>query len=129
MGVLYHRRDPQEHLQRLFRHTKPGGTVFIETIILDTEETKALIPDDRYAGMRNVWSIPSPNLVQDWLDQCGYTHIQLHNMHKTTVEEQHTTPWMSNYSLINFLDKSDLNKTIEGHPAPVRAVFSAIRPS
>jgi tRNA (mo5U34)-methyltransferase len=129
MGVLYHRRDPHEHLQRLFRHTKPGGTVFIETIILDTEETKALIPDDRYAGMRNVWSIPSPNLVQVWLDQCGYTHIQLHNMQKTTVDEQHATPWMSNYSLINFLDKSDLNKTIEGHPAPVRAVFSAIRPN
>lgn len=128
MGVLYHRRDPLEHLQRLFKHAKAGGTIILETIILDSDDTKELIPEDRYAGMRNVWSIPSPGLVCDWLERCGYSNIQVHNMSKTTVDEQRATAWMNNYSLINFLDKNNLNKTIEGYPAPVRAIFSATRP-
>jgi tRNA (mo5U34)-methyltransferase len=49
-------------------------------------------------------------------------------MNKTTVDEQRATAWMNNYSLINFLDKNNQNKTIEGYPAPVRAIFSATRP-
>ena len=128
MGILYHRRDPLEHLQRLFRHLKPGGTLLLETIILESAETNELIPADRYAGMRNVWHVPSPNLVQNWLEQCNYINIHLHSVEKTTIEEQRATEWMNNYSLINFLDDKDSNKTIEGYPAPARAVFSATKP-
>ena len=125
MGVLYHRRDPKEHLQRLLQHLKPGGTVFVETLVIDTNDKNELIPEDRYAGMRNVWSVPSPNLVQHWLSECGYIGVKLHDIQTTTVEEQRATPWMQNYSLINFLDSNNQNKTIEGYPAPTRAIFSA----
>jgi tRNA (mo5U34)-methyltransferase len=128
MGVLYHRRDPLEHLKRLYKHTLTGGTVLIETLIINVEETTQLIPPDRYAGMRNVWSVPSPSLVQSWLQKSGYENIQLHDIQTTGLEEQRATQWMQNYSLINFLDPKDNEKTIEGHPAPTRAIFSAQRP-
>ncbi len=127
MGVLYHRRDPLEHLKRLHQHTSLGGTVFIETLIIDTDKSTQLIPQDRYAGMRNVWSVPSPSLVQSWLHESGYENIQLHNITTTQPEEQRATEWMKNYSLVNFLDPQDHSKTIEGHPAPIRAIFSAQR--
>ncbi len=128
MGVLYHRRDPHEHLKRLYQHTSLGGTVLIETLVLDVEQSTQLIPQDRYAGMRNVWSVPSPSLVQTWLRESGYEDIQLHNIQTTQLDEQRATPWMQNYSLVNFLDPKDHTKTIEGHPAPTRAIFSARRP-
>ncbi len=128
MGVLYHRRDPLEHLKRLYQHTLPGGQVFIETLIIDQPEASELIPQDRYAGMRNVWSVPSPTLLQNWLADSGYENIQLHNIQATGLEEQRSTEWMKNYSLVNFLDSNDPTKTIEGHPAPTRAIFSAQRP-
>ena len=127
MGVLYHRRDPLEHLKRLHQHTKAGGTIFIETLVIDVEESSQLIPQDRYAGMRNVWSVPSPSLVQSWLLNSGYENIQLHNIETTQLDEQRATQWMPNYSLINFLDPDNHSKTIEGHPAPTRAIFSAQR--
>jgi len=128
MGVLYHRRDPLEHLKRLYQHALTGGTVLIETLVIDVEESTQLIPQDRYAGMRNVWSVPSPSLVKSWLLESGYENIQLHNIQTTQLDEQRATQWMQNYSLINFLHPNDHSKTIEGHPAPIRAIFSARRP-
>ncbi|MEM8843528.1 MAG: tRNA 5-methoxyuridine(34)/uridine 5-oxyacetic acid(34) synthase CmoB [Pseudomonadota bacterium] len=129
LGVLYHRRKPLEHLQRLFDFTKTGGTVFIETLVLDTKEITELIPKDRYAGMRNIWSVPSPNQVCEWLEICGYKDIQVHNIQITSIQEQRATSWMQNHSLANFLEDTNQNKTIEGHPAPTRAIISAHKPS
>jgi tRNA (mo5U34)-methyltransferase len=31
-------------------------------------------------------------------------------------------------SLADFLDPADQNRTIEGHPAPLRAIFTATKP-
>ena len=64
--------------------------------------------------MRNVWSVPSPLLVESWLLESGYENIQLHNIETTQLDEQRSTSWMQNYSLINFLDADDHSKTIEG---------------
>ena len=127
MGVLYHRRDPQEHLQRLFHHTKPGGMIVLETLIIDDPEISSLIPEDRYAGMRNVWCVPSPGQVIEWLNHLKFENVQLHNIDITDFSEQRTTAWTNNYSLENFLNPSNLNKTIEGYPRPTRAIFTATR--
>ncbi|MGB0142804.1 MAG: DUF1698 domain-containing protein [Luminiphilus sp.] len=35
---------------------------------------------------------------------------------------------MTFYSLSNFLDSADQNKTVEGHPAPTRAIVTARLP-
>ena len=67
MGVLYHRRNPLEHLQCLFSHIKDGGRLVLERVIIDLAIIKELIPKERYAGMRYVWSIPSAALLQGWL--------------------------------------------------------------
>ncbi|MBP8127345.1 MAG: DUF1698 domain-containing protein, partial [Aeromonadaceae bacterium] len=45
----------------------------------------------------------------------------------TTTDEQRKTAWMRNDSLAEFLDPSDSTLTIEGHPAPKRAVLIASR--
>jgi len=125
MGVLYHRRDPLEHLKQLHAHTTEGGQLVLETLIINDSKMRQLIPEDRYAGMRNVWNIPSPLLLESWLSQCGYQNIQLQNIQTTEPEEQRATEWTKNFSLKNFLDPNDLSKTIEGYPAPTRAIFCA----
>ena len=43
----------------------------------------------------------------------------------TSLEEQRKTDWLENESLIDFLDPADHSKTIEGYPAPKRAVILA----
>jgi len=125
MGVLYHRRDPIEHLQRLFLHTKDSGHLILETLVTNQSGINELIPKERYAGMRNVWSIPCPSLLEHWLEKSGFKNIQLHNIKTTSLSEQRATLWTKNFSLENFLDPNDLNMTIEGYPAPTRAILSA----
>jgi tRNA (mo5U34)-methyltransferase len=46
----------------------------------------------------------------------------------TSIEEQRSTEWMKFESLKDFLDPEDPSKTVEGHPAPIRAVFVAEAP-
>ena len=59
MGVLYHRRDPAEHLHALSAHLRKGGELVLETLIVADGSTEVLIPNGRYARMRNVTHIPS----------------------------------------------------------------------
>ncbi|MDH5378765.1 MAG: DUF1698 domain-containing protein, partial [Gammaproteobacteria bacterium] len=44
---------------------------------------------------------------------------------KTSVDEQRSTEWMRFESLADFLDVSNHEKTIEGYPAPKRAIVVA----
>ena len=128
-GVLYHRRQPQEHLIQLCDRLQAGGTLYLETLILDTEEHYELVPEDRYAGMRNVWSIASPSFIQQQLQSAGFEDVECLDRTTTHLSEQRASAWMTSYSLENFLDPNDHSKTIEGHPAPVRGLFRAIKPS
>lgn len=125
MGVLYHRREPKEHLQELHGFLKPGGQVVLETIVLDTNKEELLVPEGRYAKMRNVWAIFSPTLLIKWLTECGFENIGILDITKTTSSEQRKTDWMTFESLDDFLDPQDETKTIEGFPAPIRGVFLA----
>lgn len=125
MGILYHRREPKEHLQQLHGFLRPGGQIVLETIVLDTQEEKLFSPDGRYAKMRNIWAIASPSLLSKWLAETGFEHIELIDLTKTTAAEQRKTDWMTFESLADFLDPADNAKTIEGHPAPVRAILTA----
>ncbi|KAA3610710.1 MAG: tRNA 5-methoxyuridine(34)/uridine 5-oxyacetic acid(34) synthase CmoB [Calditrichaeota bacterium] len=124
MGVLYHRRSPIDHLYELKELTQNGGEVVLETLVIDGEKGATLVPDGRYAKMRNVWFIPSVLTLESWLKRCGYKNIRLVDVTKTSIEEQRVTEWMEFESLKEFLDPTDLNKTIEGYPAPKRAIFT-----
>lgn len=122
MGVLYHRREPMEHLRHIKKLLAPNGTAVVETLIIDTPENNVLKPSGRYAKMRNVFEIPSPSTLIRWLEQTGFNDIEIVDITPTTTQEQRKTGWMIFESLEDFLDPSDRSKTIEGYPAPVRAI-------
>jgi tRNA (mo5U34)-methyltransferase len=128
MGVLYHRRDPLEHLSQLMRAVGKGGRIVLETLVIDSDGLELFIPKDRYAQMRNVWSVPSPKQIMEWLSQAGFVNIACIDKTVTSLEEQRSTSWMTSYSLENFLDPENHDLTIEGYPAPVRACFIADAP-
>ncbi|MBN2703570.1 MAG: tRNA 5-methoxyuridine(34)/uridine 5-oxyacetic acid(34) synthase CmoB [Pontiellaceae bacterium] len=125
MGVLYHRKSPIEHIEQLCSFLRPGGELVIETLVADGPEGYSLIPRGRYAKMRNVWFIPSVPTLELWLKRCGLKNIRTVDRCATSTDEQRSTDWMTFESLPDFLDPSDASKTIEGHPAPQRAVVIA----
>jgi len=125
MGVLYHRRSPFDHIQHLYNLLKPGGELVLETLVIEGEEGHILVPRDRYAKMRNVWFIPSvPELIK-WLERMNFKDVRCVDVNKTSVEEQRATEWMDFESLPDFLDPNNANLSIEGYPAPRRAIILA----
>lgn len=128
MGVLYHCRQAEKHLAGLCGFLKPGGQVVLETLVLDKPGEELFVPKGRYAKMRNVWAIPSPKFLEKWLTESGFENVQVIDIAKTTSDEQRKTDWMTYESLGDFLDPADDTKTIEGYPAPVRAIVLARKP-
>lgn len=125
MGVLYHRRSPIDHLLELKNCLRQGGELVLETLIINGSNGTVLVPDDRYAGMRNVWFIPSCATLISWLTRCGFHNVRLLNITKTTVDEQRSTSWMPFHSLKDHLNQDNPALTVEGLPAPQRAIFLA----
>ena len=125
MGVLYHRRSPIDHLLKLGECLRPGGELILETLVVEGGPNEVLVPGDRYAKMRNVWFIPSPEQLVIWLSRCGYSDIRIVDVTRTSIEEQHGTDWMTFESLPDFLDPENSGLTVEGYPAPTRAIVIA----
>jgi tRNA (mo5U34)-methyltransferase len=125
MGVLYHRRSPIETLIHLRKMLRTKGELILETLVIDGDENQVLVPRDRYAQMRNVWFLPSVAALTLWFKRSGFNNIKVVNVETTTTEEQRSTEWMKYHSLQQFLDPNDANKTIEGYPAPTRAIITA----
>ncbi|MCK5813792.1 MAG: tRNA 5-methoxyuridine(34)/uridine 5-oxyacetic acid(34) synthase CmoB [Cocleimonas sp.] len=123
MGVLYHRQSPITHLQELRYFLRPGGELILETLIIEGDEQRVLIPEDRYAKMRNVWFIPTPDLLIRMLQRAGFINIRVVDINQTSTDEQRATEWMTYESLSDFLDPNNKDKTIEGYPAPKRAII------
>ena len=123
MGVLYHRRSPLDHLVDLKTKLTDRGELVLETLVLAGDDDSELVPQDRYAGMKNVWSIPTVPKLCGWLQQIGFDNTVVVDVSATTLNEQRQTRWMTTYSLNQFLDPTDTSRTIEGHPAPVRALI------
>lgn len=129
MGVLYHRRAPLEFLGQLRQLLKPGGELVLETLVVPgdapDDAQRVLTPLDRYAGMRNVWQIPSIPALEIWLARTGFRQVRLVDLNQTTPEEQRSTTWSEGQSLADFLDPTNPQLTREGYPAPLRAVLLA----
>jgi len=125
MGVLYHRRDPMDHLMSLKHKLAPGGQLVLETLVIEGDDDAVLEPNGRYARMGNVWKLPSPGLAKRWLNEAGFSEIEIVDVGATSLEEQRRTPWMTFHSLEEFLDPDDPTRTIEGFPAPRRAILTA----
>ena len=125
MGVLYHQRDPHAHLRALGNTLRPGGQLVLETLFLPGDDVRAATPPDRYARMRNVWSLPSVPQLVVWLEETGYRDITVVDTTCTTTDEQRSTEWMTFESLREALDPDDPTRTVEGWPAPHRVVVTA----
>ncbi|OQY52507.1 MAG: tRNA 5-methoxyuridine(34)/uridine 5-oxyacetic acid(34) synthase CmoB [Desulfobacteraceae bacterium 4572_89] len=125
MGVLYHRKSPIDMLRDIHASLRKGGEIVLENLVIDSKENICLFPRDRYAKMRNVFFIPDLLTMESWLERAGFTNIRCLDVIKTTSEEQRKTDWIQTESLKDFLDPENPDKTIEGYPAPVRAIFIA----
>lgn len=128
MGVLYHRRSPLDHLLQLKNQLVSEGELVLETLVIEGDENAVLVPGERYAQMRNVYFIPSAAALKSWLEKCGFVDVRIADYAITSVEEQRRTDWMTSESLAEFLDPNDSSKTVEGYPAPLRAVLVARKP-
>ncbi|MDT8380325.1 MAG: tRNA 5-methoxyuridine(34)/uridine 5-oxyacetic acid(34) synthase CmoB [Desulfotignum sp.] len=126
MGILYHRRSPMDMLKEIHGCLKPSGTLVLENLVLEGNNHLCLFPEDRYAKMRNVYFIPDLSVMSSWLSRVGFKEIRCVDVSPTTLEEQRKTGWIQTESLSDFLDQDDPAKTVEGYPAPVRAVFMAL---
>ena len=127
MGVLYHRRSPIGHLMALQDCLSAGGQLVLETLVIDGGPSDCLVPAGRYARMGNVWFIPSCDILLLWLEKLGFKDARLVDVTTTSTGEQRPTEWMQFHSLENFLDPEDPGKTLEGYPAPRRAIVTAYK--
>lgn len=128
MGVLYHRRSPIDHLLALKDCLVKGGELVLETLVVEGDANRVLVPEDRYAQMRNVWFLPSVAALELWLRRAGFVEVRCVDVSVTSIEEQRSTSWMRFQSLADFLDPADHARTLEGLPAPTRAVLIARKP-
>ncbi len=128
MGVLYHRKSPIDHLYQLKSFLAAGGELCLETLVIKGEAGRVLVPPGRYARMRNVWFIPSSQELVAWLLRCGFINVRVVDESATSVEEQRATEWMQFESLEQCLNRENPALTVEGLPAPRRAVLLAEKP-
>jgi len=125
MGVLYHQRDYMGHLSILKKMMAPDSELILETLIVDGPKNFVIVPEGRYANMRNVYCLPSVETLKSWLIDAGFYNIDVIDVSQTTSIEQRNTPWIGDNpaSLEDFLDPSDSSLTVEGYPAPKRAII------
>jgi tRNA (mo5U34)-methyltransferase len=128
MGVLYHRRSPLDHLAELRGALRPGGELVLETLVIQGQVGESLVPIGRYARMNNVWFLPTVPTLMQWLEKMGFENIRLVDQSTTSTDEQRPSDWKPGQSLADYLNPEDPSRTIEGHPAPIRALILATRP-
>ena len=125
MGVLYHQRNHMEHLLQLKDIMAPGAELILETLVVEGPKGYMLIPEGRYAQMRNVHCLPSVETLKSWLADANFNNIKVVDISKTSPKEQRRTEWIGDNaaSLEDFLDPSDPSLTKEGYPAPSRVII------
>ena len=126
LGVLYHRRAPDAHLLQLRNALAPGGRLILETLLVPGAG-RVLDPQGRYAGMPNVHFLPAADVLLEHLRDAGYRRPRVVDIARTITSEQRSTEWMPFHSLDRALDPQRAGYTIEGHPAPLRALVLAER--
>ncbi len=123
MGVLYHRREPVQSINNLYRALKPDGCVLLETMVLPGDQIEPILIPDRYSKMKNIYHLTSiPGLVR-WTQQAGFTKHRLLSVSQTSLDEQRVSPLAPYESLAEFLDPVNSDLTIEGWPAPRRILI------
>ncbi len=125
MGVLYHRRDPDQHLRELAMTMSNHGELVLETLVIPGETDDSLTIDNRYANMRNIYELPTVARLCRWIEHAGFESHRVVDVTTTSRREQRATQWMTSYSLEQALDPKNPSMTVEGYPRPLRAVVIA----
>ncbi len=129
MGVIYHQRNPLGLLTDLYNSLCYRGLLVLESIVIPGEADTCLFPKKRYGKARNVYFLPTVSCLESWLDRAGFSEIETVFHGKTETSEQRSTKFAPYESLSDFLDPQDHSKTIEGYPAPERALVLARKKS
>jgi tRNA (mo5U34)-methyltransferase len=127
LGVLYHRSDPVATLKSLYKGLNSGGELILDTFMIDGDDDVALVPNDRYSKIPNVYFVPTVSALSNWCKKAGFSTVEILDIKATDATEQRKTSWIDGQSLEDFLDSSDITKTIEGYPAPKRVYIRAIK--
>jgi tRNA (mo5U34)-methyltransferase len=118
MGVIYHQRDHALAVKKLYDATRPGGHVLLESLVVPTDEPLTITPPDRYAKMRNAWTMPSAQSLKALFVNAGFKDVRVESFGPLTTFEQRRTELAPFESLADFLEPNDPSRTVEGHPAP-----------
>jgi len=125
MGIIYHRRNPMDSLERVLTSLKPGGSLIMESAGIPGSDAYCLFPEDRYMKSKGYWFLPTWKALENMLKRAGFVNVKTAGVWDTTFKEQRGTNWINTESLEEFLDDSDNSLTVEGYPAPVRIYISA----
>ncbi|ARC54617.1 hypothetical protein AOE58_01165 [Candidatus Riesia pthiripubis] len=123
MGLIYHLRSPLDHILQLKDQLNAGGRLIIETLTTKSDRQQCIFPKDRYAGMKNVYFIPSIKMLKTWLKRFGFVNVKVLSKNILTSMEQRRTKWAKYDSLSENLNRSNKKLTIEGYNAPIRAII------
>ena len=124
MGLLYHQRNPSEHLNNLKDLLADNGKLVLETIISPKECGIALKPfNKKYASMPNVHFVHTDKGCKSIFRNLS---LQVHaesDLSVTNDNEQRSTKWMPFKSFESALNLQNKSLTIEGYPAPKRKFY------
>ena len=124
MGLLYHQRNPSEHLNNLKDLLADNGKLVLETIISPKECGIALEPSNgKYASMPNVHFVHTDNGCKSIFRNLS---LQVHaesDLAVTNDNEQRSTKWMPFKSFESALNLQNKSITKEGYPAPKRKFY------
>ena len=114
MGLLYHQRNPFEHLNNLKDLLADNGKLVLETIISPKEFGIALEPSNgKYASMPNVHFVHTDNGCKSIFRNLS---LQVHaesDLAVTNDNEQRSTKWMPFKSFESALNLQNKSLTIE----------------
>jgi tRNA (mo5U34)-methyltransferase len=127
LGVLYHYHDPIGMLRAMHTALRPGGQIIVESQVIPGQQSHALMPEKRYAKVPGTWFVPTAEALKVWLQRTGFTAVELLNLHPMQTCEQRRTAWMPFESYDDFIDAENPELTVEGYPAPWRAMLSGYR--
>ena len=80
----------------------------------------ALSPKKTYSKIQNIYFVPTISALLNWCERANFKDFEILAIKSTDLDEQRKTEWILGQSLGDFLDPTDLNRTIEGYPAPRR---------
>jgi len=123
MGLLYHQRNPLEHIRSLSTHLNKKGIIVLETIIAPSSYGKVLIPDGRYANMPNVWNLHTDQGFKELVGSQGFKILKSSEKVLTTTKEQRSTDWMPFKSFDTAIRSDNDELTVEDLPSPERKFF------